>query len=346
MAVKLKDIAKETGVSISTVSRILSHDTSRKANDQTITKVFEAAERLGYFSQKLAPARYMEYAKGDKTFSVACILTSEHESYVSPFFSALLAGIQQEVISQGENFPHNFFVTYIKDPGFMHFIKNTRLDCAIMLGRTTLENIDMLKNLIPNLVYAGVNQIGHDIDEVICDAHLAVMSAVEYLINLGHRDIAFIGPTQVKHQVFNEHRYHGYLAAMEKHEIVIKEEYVVDTILTANDGYESMKSLIKKKTLPSAIFCGNDTVAMGVMKALDEHHITVPQKISVVGFDNIDTSSYLKPPLTTIDIPKKELGRLAVKVLLDRLETNRTYSLRVVLPFSLLERESCKRFDT
>lgn len=346
MAVKLKDIAKETGVSISTVSRILSHDTSRKANDQTIGKVFEAAERLGYFSQKLAPARYFEYAKGEKTFSVACILTSEHESYVSPFFSALLAGIQQEVINQGSNFPHNFFVTYIKDPGFMHFIKNTRLDCAIMLGRTTLENINMLKNLIPNLVYAGVNQIGHDIDEVICDAHLAVMSAVEHLIGLGHRDIGFIGPTQVKHQVFNEHRYHGYLQALEKHQIPTPMQFVVDTILTANDGYESMKSLIVKKTLPSAIFCGNDTVAMGVMKALDEHGIAVPRDISVVGFDNIDTSSYLKPPLTTIDIPKKELGRLAVKVLLDRLETDRKYSIRVVLPFSLLERESCKRLET
>lgn len=342
MAVKLKDIAKETGVSISTVSRILSHDTSRKANDQTIAKVFEAAERMGYFSQKLAPAQYLQYAKGDKTFSVACILTSEHESYVSPFFSALLAGIQQEVINQGPRFPHNFFVTYIKDPGFMHFIQNTQLDCAIMLGRTTLENITMLKNRIPNLVYAGVNQIGYGIDEVICDAHQAVMNAVEYLISLGHRDIGFIGPTQVKHQVFNEHRYQGYLDAMASHDLPVQKVFVVDTILTANDGYASMQTLIKNHTLPTAVFCGNDTVAMGVMKALDEHGIAVPDDISIVGFDNIETGTYLKPALTTIDIPKKELGRLAVKVLLDRLETSRSYSLRVTLPFTLMKRESCK----
>jgi len=169
------------------------------------------------------------------------------------------------------------------------------------------------------------------------------MSAVEYLIDLGHRKIGFIGPTQMKHQVFNEHRYQGYVDAMEKHNIPIPMEYIVDTILTANDGYASMKSLILKENLPSAIFCGNDTVAMGVMKALDEHGIRVPEDISLVGFDNIDTSSYLKPPLTTIDIPKKELGRLAVKILLDRLETNRTYSVRLVLPFTMLVRESCRR---
>lgn len=141
MAVKLKDIALDTGVSISTVSRILNNDMSRKSNEQTVSKVFEASERLGYFAQKLAPARYMEYKGADKTFSVACILTSEHETYVSPFFSALLAGIQQEVINQGAAFPHNFFVTYIKDPGFFKFIQNTQLDCAIMLGRDSCRAI-------------------------------------------------------------------------------------------------------------------------------------------------------------------------------------------------------------
>lgn len=342
MAVKLKDIAQDTNVSISTVSRILNNDPSRKSNEQTVAKVFEAAERLGYFAQKLAPARYMEYKGADKTFSVACILTSEHETYVSPFFSALLSGIQQEVINQGAAFPHNFFVTYIKDPGFLKFIQNTRLDCAIMLGRTSLENINMLKSTIPNLVYAGVNEIGHEIDEVLCDAHLAVEEAIEYLIGLGHRDIGFIGPTQVKHQVFNEHRYQGFLDAMAKHAIPVSDKLVKDTILTANDGYESMKELIRAKTLPSAIFCGNDTVAMGVMKALDEAGIAVPRDISIVGFDNIDTCVYLKPTLTTIDIPKRELGRLAVKVLLDRLSSNRQYSIRVTIPYSLVVRDSCR----
>ncbi|NBK23562.1 MAG: LacI family transcriptional regulator [Spirochaetia bacterium] len=342
MAVKLKDIAQDTNVSISTVSRILNNDMSRKSNEQTVSKVFEAAERLGYFAQRLAPARYMEYKGADKTFSVACILTSEHETYVSPFFSALLSGIQQEVINQGAAFPHNFFVTYIKDPGFLKFIQNTQLDCAIMLGRTSLENITMLKSTIPNLVYAGVNEIGHGIDEVLCDAHLAVEEAIGYLIGLGHRDIGFIGPTQVKHQVFNEHRYQGFLDAMAKHAIPVSDKFVKDTILTANDGYESMKDLIRGNTLPSAIFCGNDTVAMGVMKALDEAGIAVPRDISIVGFDNIDTCVYLKPTLTTIDIPKRELGRLAVKVLLDRLSSNRQYSIRVTIPYSLMVRDSCR----
>lgn len=342
MAVKLKDIAQATGVSISTVSRILANDTSRKSNDQTVAKVFEAAERLGYFKQRIAPAHYLGYVNAHKTFSVACILTSDHESYVSPFFSALLSGIQQEIAKQGPDFPKNFFVISIKDPGFHQFLQKTRLDCAIMLGRTSLENIELLKSSIPNLVYAGVNRIGNGLDEVICDAHDGVVRAIDYLVSLGHRRIGFIGPIQKKHHVFNEHRYQGYCDAMAANGLSIEGKHVVDTILTATDGYESMTSLIEGGDMPTALMCGNDTVAIGVMKALDEHGIEVPRDISIVGFDNIETVAYLKPALTTIDVPKRELGRLAVKVLMDRLESRRTYCVKVDIPFNLVVRNSCR----
>lgn len=341
--VKLKDIAKEAKVSISTVSRILNQDSSRKSSDQTIARVFDAAERLGYFTQKLASAQALgTLVNGQTVYSVACILMSEHESYVSPFFSSLMAGIQQEIMNQGARFPHNFFVISIQDPGFTHFLESTALDCAIMLGRTTEENIRHLEGRVPNIVYAGVNAVGGGIDEVVCDARAAFREAVEYLIGLGHTEIGFLGPTRRKHHVFNEHRYDGFCDAMAHHGLPINETYTRDTILTALDGYENMRALIEGGRLPTAVVCGNDTVAMGVMKALDEYSIDVPGDISVIGFDNIDTASYLKPALTTVDIPKRELGRLAVKVLIDRLESGRAYPLHVKLPFNLLKRQSCR----
>lgn len=342
MAVKLKDIAKASGVSISTVSRVLSHDTSRSVSKVTEQRVLDAAQELGYFSQRLASARFMELQAGQKSASVACVLTSEHETYVSPFFASLLRGIQQEVQNLESSFPLNFFVTYIKDPGFLHFIQNTQLDCAIMLGRTTLENIELLQKQVPFLVYAGVNRLDCGVDEVVCDAQLAVEGAIGYLAEMGHSRIGFIGPLQEKNPVFNEHRYQGYLKAMEELGLAVDESTVVDTILTASDGYESASKLIAADNLPTALICGNDTVAMGVMKALDEQGIQVPDDISLIGFDNSEVSTYLKPALTTIDIPKQELGRLAVKVLVDRLETNRSYPLTVTLPFTLLKRESVR----
>jgi DNA-binding LacI/PurR family transcriptional regulator len=117
---------------------------------------------------------------------------------------------------------------------------------------------------------------------------------------------------------------------------------VIDTHLTSPDGYDSMIAMIERGNLPTAIFCGNDTVALGVMKALGEHNISIPDDISIIGFDNIETAAYTQPALTTISVPTKELGRMAVKIMLDKLETGRDYALKVNLPFSLIERDSCK----
>ena len=343
MTVKLKDIAKETGMSISTVSRILSKDTSRKSSSETVARVLETARKMGYETRPdMESVSVPVSGEAKPVFSIGCILTSDHETYVSPFFSTLLAGIQNELANAGDRIDYHFFVVNIKDPGFSNFLDSRKLDCAVMLGRTSLDNITMLQQRIPNLVYAGVNRIGKEIDEVICDAFLGASCAVEYLVSLGHRKIGFIGPTQQKHQVFNEHRYRGYLEVMGTAGLKVDPDFVVDTILTSADGYESMLSLIRKGKLPTAIFCGNDIVALGVMRALNENGISIPGDVSLVGFDNIDTIAYVKPALTTIAIPTKELGRLAVKVLLDKLETGRDYAVRVNLPFKLIVRESCK----
>ena len=342
MAVKLKDIAEASGVSISTVSRILNKDSSRRSSGETTKRVIGIARELGYGAELPAKIQLLGAGEARQAYSIGCILTSDHESFVSPFFSTLLAGIQNELTRVGGRITYKFSVMNFQDPGFSPFIQSTQLDCGIMLGRTSLQNINLLRERIPNLVYAGVNSIGADFDEVICDGYAGALLAVRHLIGLGHRAIGYIGSTQKKYQVFNEHRYQGYLDAMAAAGLAVDEELVLDTPLTSADGYESMLSLIRKARVPGALFCGNDTVALGVMRALSENGIAIPDDVSVIGFDNIDLASYVKPALTTIAVPTKELGRIAVKVMLDKLETGRDYAVKVNLPFRLMERESCR----
>jgi DNA-binding LacI/PurR family transcriptional regulator len=342
MAVKLKDIAKASGVSISTVSRILSRNPARKSDDATSRHVIQIAREIGYMSEIPARLQTLAGTSDHPAYSIGCILTSDHETFVSPFFSSLLAGIQNTLAQIESPLKYKLFVMNIMDKGFSLFMESTHLDCGIMLGRTSIENITLLKNRIPNLVYAGVNSIGNDLDEVLCDGYSGALSAVRYLISLGHKKIGYIGSTQQKYQVFNEHRYQGYLDAMTQAGLKVNEDYVVDTFLTSSDGYNSMLELVRGKAIPTAIFCGNDTVALGVMKALNECVISVPDDISVMGFDNIEMAAYTRPSLTTIAIPTKELGRIAVKIMLDKLETHREYALKVNIPFRLIERESCK----
>lgn len=342
MGVKLKDIAEASGVSISTVSRILSKDSSRKSSGETTKRVLGVARDLGYGSELPVKLQMLEDDQAKTTYSIGCVLTSDHESFVSPFFSTLLAGIQNELTRMGNQLKYKFFVMNFMDPSFPQFIQSTSLDCGIMLGRTSLENINLLRERIPNLVYAGVNSIGADFDEVLCDGYSGAILAVSHLINLGHREIGYIGSTQKKYQVFNEHRFQGYLDGLAAVGLKADEDFVVDTLLTSADGYESMLSIIRKGRVPSAIFCGNDIVAIGVMRALTENGYSIPDDVSLIGFDNIDMASYVKPALTTIAVPTKELGRLAVKIMLDKLETKRDYAIKVNLPIKLVQRESCR----
>ncbi len=345
MTVKLKDIARETGVSISTVSRILNNDTSRKAGDKTAARVMEAAQKLGFFSQSRVRHLPVLENTDKKPYSIGCILTSDHETFVSPFFSKLLAAIQNELAKTAGLLQYNFFVANIKDPGFSRFLTTDRLDCAIMLGRTSQENISLLKQNIPHLVYAGANRIGGGIDEIICDGYEGARCAVNYFISLGHTEIGFIGPTQQKYQVVNEHRYNGFMDAMKKAGLTVNPRYVADTILTSADGYDSAAALIKSGNLPTAVFCANDTVALGAMRAFNDNNILIPEDISLMGFDNIDMVSYVKPALTTISVPTGELGRFAVKILLDKIETGRKYPIRLDIPFELVVRESCRNIS-
>lgn len=338
MAVKLKDIAENSEVSISTVSRILSNDTSRKSKQETIDKVVQVARDMGYFEQRaFVPATL---GSSLQVFTLGCIFTSDHESFLSPFFSQILAGIQKEILALGNRYQIAFSTFNISDAGYRQAISQSHLDGAIVLGRTTLETIAFIKSQIPYLVYAGLNRIGQDFDEVLCDASKGVIRAVEYLYGLGHRDMGFIGPTLKKHPVFNEHRYAGFIDGLASFGLKADPSFVYDSFLTAQDGYEGMKAMAKKGRLPSAIICANDTVATGVLKALGESGVLVPSQVSVIGFDNIDNSAYLSPSLTTIDVPKVELGRYATKVLLDRILDKRTYPLQVTLPFTLIARES------
>jgi DNA-binding LacI/PurR family transcriptional regulator len=342
MAVKLKEIAEASGVSISTVSRILNKDSSRRSSGETTKRVLAVARGLGYGSELPAKLQLLEEEQDKPSYSIGCVLTSDHESFVSPFFSTLLAGIQNELTRMGGNFKYKFFVMNFQDSGFAQFIQSTNLDCGIMLGRTSLDNINLLREWIPNLVYAGINSIGADFDEVICDGYAGALLAARHLIGLGHRRIGYIGSTQKKYQVFNEHRYQGYLDALASAGLKLDEDLVLDTPLTSADGYESMLTLIRKEKVPSAVFCGNDTVALGVMRALSENGFSIPGDVSIIGFDDIDMASYVKPALTTIAVPTMELGRIAVKVMIDKLRTGRAYAVKVNLPFKLIERESCR----
>ncbi|MCH3916194.1 MAG: LacI family transcriptional regulator [Spirochaetia bacterium] len=339
-AVKLKDIAKEAKLSISTVSRILSGDTSRKANVQTVERVMQIAKDLGYFD---AQVKKISANTAKTPINVGCVFTSDHESFVSPFFSQILLGIQEELQKAETQFDCRFYTFNLTESGFAGALEDIHLDGAIILGRTSLDTVSKLKRTIPDIVYCGINSMNQGIDEVTCSAYQGVRDEITYLYGLGHHEIGYIGPTDKQQQVFNEHRYRGYIDGLSACGLVFDGRFVEDCYLSAADGYNGLKHMYGSTGLPSALICANDAVAMGVLRAAGELGISVPDRLSLVGFDNVEAAAFTRPSLTTVDVPKLELGHVAVKILLDRIHGGHVSQLNVQIPFSLVERESCLR---
>lgn len=327
--IKLKDIAMKSGVSVSTVSRVLSGDQSKRISPATADAVARAARDLGWYSS--AKRRGLA---GPMRFGV--LFVSDHESIESPFFSGILEGIRQEA----ELTVSKATLDVIDMTGGR--LPSADLDGAVMLGRASRATIAAVKDAVPRVVYAGLNRVD-GMDEVLCDAREGMKAAVELHHAGGAERIAYLGPTRGRQpDIWNEHRHVGYLEGLAALGLAREPSLEEDCFLTAQGGAEGAVRLWNRAR-PDAIVCANDQVAIGALGALRELGADVPGQVSVTGFDNIEVSAYSWPRLTTFDVPKRELGRFALKLLVDRMENPRTVDVKLSVPWALVERDSTRQ---
>jgi len=343
MSVTLKDIAEKAGISISTVSRIINNDQKKSASKETAEKVWNLVREMGYIPNY--HAKNLKASKNHKPNlgkNIGCILASPKDTFKDQFFSQIMMGIQSEAALHGYNVGYTFSYFEDKSALFQH-ITSSEVDGSIVLGRMNEDFFNFLKSNIKNLVYVGLNRVGRDLDEVICDAYEATGCAVEYLISLGHTKIGYIGeiPSPGKNSVINEHRFKAFKDTLTKNGIPLDDKYIKGITLSSKEGHNAMIEIIESGNLPSAIFCGNDITAIGVMRAIHKNGLRIPKDISIIGIDNIEISEYFRPALTTVHVPKEELGRFAVKLLIDKINDGHKVNALIKLPFKLVVRESC-----
>lgn len=334
--VTLKDIAARANVSISTVSKVINGGDINSVSKETLKKIWEIANEEGYIPNKYA--RNLSAVNKSKT--IGCILSSTHETYKTSFFNRISNGIHDEIEKQEYTLGYAMSSSNTLKTVLYENIASKEIESAIILGRFKKEFLEFLKQNIKNLVYAGLNPINKGIDEVICDAFESVSCAVEHLISLGYRKIAYVG-TVPDYTVVNECRFNAYKYTLEKNRLEFDNRLVSNVELSTEEGYEAMKKMLNDGNIPTAVFCGNDTTAIGVMRAVCEKELHIPRDIAVISIDDIDMASYIRPALSTINVPKEELGRFAVKLLIDKIESKRVIPVRVNIPFKLVVRESC-----
>lgn len=333
----LKEIAREAGVSISTVSRVINQSNSNAASKEVQDHIWEIVRRTGYTPN--SSARNLKTGTGglisEPSHSIACLFARTPDAITDPFFSQLARNIEKEAFKQNYILKYSFTSIDIRHPSTFHLIANNQVDGVAILGRCDKQMLSFLKKYFNHVIYSGLNSLNAKYDQILCEGVKASEAAVEYLIKLGHREIAYVGETK------DEERYTGYISTLQKHNIPVQNEYISNVILSSEGGYSGTKALLERTRDMTAVFCPNDLTAIGAMRALQEAGLKIPQDISVISIDDIDMAQYLSPMLTTIHVPLDEMGKTTAKILIDRIQGGHHLPMKISLPFYLAVRESC-----
>jgi len=339
MSVTLEDVAKRAGVSPKTVSYVIRNLPG--VSEETAKRVWQAINELGYRPNKAA--RNLATGKESRNELLAFLLPRRFAEVLDPFYYAVLRGAEAEVVK------HNYSLIFsaFDDPSQESFVLpkcvlEVSVDGVLVAhyaGKEFLQILD--KRGIP-VVLIDAYLEDWPLNCVITDNEGGAFKAVSHLIELGHRSIACVTGHYKKPSSFRD-RVKGYRRALEAHGIAFNEDLLVSIEtrhLTPEDGYLVTKAFLESKPNVTAIFATNDPLASGVMRAIRELGLRIPDDISVIGFDDVDWAMHTSPALTTIRVFKEEMGRLAVQRLMSIINEPETPPVKLVMPTELIVRES------
>lgn len=332
----LKDIAREAGVSVSTVSRVLNDKDTKAAGKEIRERIWKIVRETGYTPnsnaqhlRKSSPA----VRPGSEKHYFACVYARSQDKDM--FFSELASAIEYEAYRHDYILKYSFYAEDLGQNSFASAIASREISGIVVLGRFNEERINAIAEAQKNVVYVGLNYSTRKHDTVFCDGYQAARKAMDTLMEYGHREIAYIG------ELNRENRYLGYCQALEENHIPLEHGRIIETRQGLDGGFHAGQKLLERGIPFSAIFCANDATAMGAIKALRETGLRIPEDISVISIDDVEMARYFTPMLTTVHIPISELGRQAAKTLIDRIEHGHTLPIKLELPFSLSKRDSC-----
>jgi DNA-binding LacI/PurR family transcriptional regulator len=342
--VKIEDISKSLGVSKATVSLAINNRPG--ISQDTREKVMAFVRESGYISRPMIDSEQKNIYNHTIRFMV-CSNPEEdyYESNLSTsFFEKLIQGMEKKCVRHhyalifSTSSPNNF-------KNMIEEIAHRQDSAGLVLLATNLKRseVSFAIKKIPALVV--VNNIFEYLHAnfVVMNNKMGGYDACSYLIKLGHKNIGYV---RSKTRITNfDQRKEGFMRAIQENnlEIPLDHFYTVrnDIKLSQKDFSEVLQKRIKP--LPTALFCENDYMAIGVMKALMEHGIRVPEDISIIGFDNVSESIVIHPELTTIHVQKTKMGELAIQALLDLVNSKHsplTYT-KTIIDTYVVERKSC-----
>lgn len=325
----IKDIAEKAGVSIATVSRVLNYDNTLSVSDETKRRVFEAAEDLSY---KKAPSRKMNLPK------IAIInWYTDKEELDDLYYMSIRIG--------AENACQDFHLQVMKYT-YQEIQRMNEEDIAgiLAIGKFRKKQVEEISKLSANVVFVDFNPDEDKFDSVIIDLRRATEKILTHLIHKGHKNIGYIGGHESymdEGMDIEDVRIDAFRTCLADKNL-LDETSIYTGTFTVEEGYLLMKQAIQEKgdQLPTAFFAGNDSLAIGCLKALHEENIPVPERVNIIGLNDTSIAKFVYPALSTIKVHTEMMGETAVSLLLERMKDDRSVPKKVVIPTELIIRDS------
>ncbi|MCP4414144.1 MAG: LacI family transcriptional regulator [Gammaproteobacteria bacterium] len=331
-SITIDEIATIAKVSKSTVSKALNNRAD--IGKETKKRILEIARQ-----HEFIPHPFGKGLKSKITENIGVIFCREVLPIsANPFYSRVLEGVEAETAINNRNLMLQFGTEgRIKDVPKM--IRERQIDGVILIGNMTFDFIDLIKSKNIPLVLIDPQFETDSCSQIVMDNEHGAFLAIQYLIKMGHRRIGFISG-DINRLSFKQ-RYSGYIKAMKQYSLDIDNDLIATGGM--ENGYEYTKKLLSAEEPPTAIFSTNDTNAHFGYKAARDLGLKIPEDISFIGFDDIDMSHMISPPLTTIKAYKEELGSIAVRVLLKKIEKSEIRNHTNIIPVRLVERDSVRK---
>lgn len=330
----IRDVAREAGVSISTVSRIFSGDPTFKTTEQTRQNVQNAAQRLGYVARS-AP-------RHQKAAQLGCILPLTSEKYSDPFFDSIFAAAEAECIRQGAAISIRRYYNDLLEGTALQELLSAGLSGLLVMEQIPAEIHQQLQAHIPHIVYVDCAELNFGINGVGYDRMVANWQAMNCLLHHGYRRIAIIGGGSPIEDFLDNTRLTVYREALRRAGISYDPALVKDCAWDLDTCTGQVKELLALPEPPDAIYACSDTLASAILGTIYSMGLRCPRDIGVIGFNNLSLSAHLIPPLTTIDIPVTEIGTAAGCRLMDIVRGNGGPTRKILFPTELVERSSLK----
>lgn len=341
----VREIARKTGYSITTVSRVLSEDPDFSASEETRDRIHSCAKALNYV-YKGRKKNQTDQNSAEHRVGIVPIGMEEsgRGELQDPYYLYIRNGVESALNRAGLFNSKMISMEHLED-----YEKLNDIDSLIVIGKKRFDENNLYFKKLQNVIYVDYDPDPSQYDSVTSNFRQAVICAMDYMRNCGCETIGYIGSWDYVNDFGNNDMIRSQDLRHKVYEDYCKEKDMegnqwlfIGDKFTKGVGYELTKEAIRQGNLPEAFLIGSDPMAVGVYRAFSEEGIQIGKEIRLVSIDDVADTAYMNPPLTSVHLSAVDMGEMAVECLLQRLK-GRKIPVRVQFPVSIEIRESCRK---